>query len=195
MGIFAGAFGAIAYLITEPWLAWAGRWRGLVFGFVLLFTASDVAIQPENIDFALLRNQELNVGMFSALFIGFGLLMAWVRQALDARLPQAGPGATTLYGILVTFGALFLIIFVATFFDEGETNQSNPHPGDRRLRRRDGSGDACAMVAIGEGSSQRALATAAANSWLRDARRRGDHGRDSTGQRRTRNLIALPGQH
>ena len=129
VGIFTGAFGAIAYLITEPWLEWAGRWHGLIFGFVLLLMASTVVIEPENIDFALLRNERLNVGMFSALFIGFGLLMVWVRGALDARLPQTGcGGALTLYGVLVAFGALLLFIFVATFFDEGETNDSDLEP-------------------------------------------------------------------
>jgi hypothetical protein len=129
VGIFSGAFGAIAYLITEPWLEWAGRWHGLVFGFVLLLTVSEVVIQPENIDFAILRNQQLNVGMFSALFISFGLLMVWLRGALDARLPQPGTGnAVPLYGILVAFGALLLIVFVAQFFDEGETDQSDLTP-------------------------------------------------------------------
>ena len=129
VGIFAGAFGAIAYLITEPWLEWPGRWHGLVFGFVLLLMTSSVVIEPENVDFALLRNQRFNVGMFSALFIGFGLLMGWVRGALDARLPRAGPGsAAALYGVLVTFGVLLLFIFVATFFDEGERNDSDLEP-------------------------------------------------------------------
>jgi hypothetical protein len=99
-----------------------------VFGFVLLLTASEVVIQPENIDFAILRNQ-LNVGMFSALFISFGLLMVWLRGALDARLPQPGTGnAVPLYGILVAFGALLLLVFVAQFFDEGETDQSDLTP-------------------------------------------------------------------
>ena len=129
VGIFSGAFGAIAYLITEPWLEWAGRWHGLVFGVALLLMASTVVIEPENTDFAILSNQELNIGLFSALFIGFGLLMGWLHGALDARLPQVGQGkALPLYGILVTLGALFLIVFVAQFFDEGETNESDLTP-------------------------------------------------------------------
>ncbi len=55
--------------------------------------------------------------------------MGWVRGALDARLPRAGPGsAAALYGVLVTFGVLLLFIFVATFFDEGERNDSDLEP-------------------------------------------------------------------
>ena len=89
VGIFSGMVGAICYVITEPWLAWAGRWRGLVFGSVLLLIASPLVLDTENFDFVILRPRELNIAMFSALFLAFGVLMVWMRATLERWLPQA----------------------------------------------------------------------------------------------------------
>jgi hypothetical protein len=40
VGIFGGVIGAIAYLISEPWLEWTGRWHAPAFALVLLAIAS-----------------------------------------------------------------------------------------------------------------------------------------------------------
>ena len=31
IGIFVGVIGAVVYVVSIPWLSWAGRWRGLLF--------------------------------------------------------------------------------------------------------------------------------------------------------------------
>jgi hypothetical protein len=74
-GVLLGLLGAIAYLISEPWLTWARRWRGAVFGGFLLAIGSTAALNSENFDFFIVGNQGLNVGMFVALYLGFGALM------------------------------------------------------------------------------------------------------------------------
>ncbi len=118
VGIFGGAFGAIAYVISEPWLAWAGRWRGLVFGLVLLAVASTFAFDPENLDFALLENERVTVAMLAALFLLFGPLLVWVRGMLDRRLPTVESDSSSIvgYALIDAFGLLLLAPFVAQFF-------------------------------------------------------------------------------
>ena len=85
VGIFGGVIGAIAYLISEPWLEWTGRWHAPAFALVLLATASKGVLEPENIDFPLLGNEELNVAMFIALFVGFAFLFRWRASSPEAR--------------------------------------------------------------------------------------------------------------
>ena len=92
VGLFSGIFGALAYLFTEPWLQWAGRWRTLLFAVGLLVAASPVAIDPENVDFAILRNRPLNVAMFASLFLAFGLLMGPLVHFIERWLVRVGTG-------------------------------------------------------------------------------------------------------
>jgi hypothetical protein len=92
VGIFSGLFGALAYLATEPWLEWTGRWHVPVFAMGLLAVASPVVIDPDNLDFAILRNRELNVAMFMGLFIAFGLLIGLLRPVIEVWLSRAGTG-------------------------------------------------------------------------------------------------------
>ena len=118
VGIFGGAFGAIAYVMSEPWLAWTGRWRGFVFGLVLLAVASTVAFDPENLDFSLLEHERVTVAMLAALFLLFGPLLVWVRGVLDRRLPTVESDSSSIvgYALIDAFGLLLLAPFVAQFF-------------------------------------------------------------------------------
>ncbi|MDH5371440.1 MAG: hypothetical protein OEX97_00685 [Acidimicrobiia bacterium] len=107
IGILVGVVGAVLYLIFQPWLAWAGRWRGVVYG-LLLFAAgsamSDV-MNPDNIDFFILGNEVLVVGMILALFVGFGVFMEWMFGILARRLPAADGSARWAYAFLAVVGA------------------------------------------------------------------------------------------
>lgn len=121
VGLFGGLVGAIAYLVAEPWLGWTGRWRGLFFGVLLLVVGSTTAFDPGNRDFVILDNQELNVAMLGALFIGFGLLIVPVIARLERSLPPVDPSRPVAGGwgylALAAFGAQFLVLFFLQFFD------------------------------------------------------------------------------
>jgi len=93
IGLFVGGIGAVLFLISEPWLARAGRFRGPVFGLFLLLvgSSSSDALDPDNFDFELVGNQQFVVGMFVALFIAYGTLMAPLVTFLERRLPEVSP--------------------------------------------------------------------------------------------------------
>lgn len=111
-GIFSGLVGAVLYAVFRPWLAWAGRWRGVAFG-VLAFavgSATSDFLNPDNVDFAILGNGGLLVALIVALFIAFGLVIDWAGTALDRRLPvAASPLVRYLYVQISVFGALIAL--------------------------------------------------------------------------------------
>ncbi len=86
-GIFAGAFGGLLYAATRRWLADAGRLKGLTFGLLLLAVFGSFVIESDNPDFRRFGSAELNVAMFAALFLLFGLLVAPLSDAVERWLP------------------------------------------------------------------------------------------------------------
>ena len=120
VGIGSGLIGAIAFLISEPWLSRAGRWHGLVFGGFLLAIGSRAGLNADNFDFFIVGNQELNVAMFLALFLAFGLLMPPTIDRLERRLPAINPGRPGVAGFgyvaLAVFGLQFVLLFFVQFF-------------------------------------------------------------------------------
>lgn len=134
VGIFSGILGAIAHVVSEPWLAWAGKWRGLAFGLLLLVTASSVsdAIEPSNFDFRILDHAALNVLLISLLFLAFGVMVVWVLAKLEGRLGpvnSARPMMTALPFVpLVALGTLGALTgFFPIFFSE-EACGCDPQP-------------------------------------------------------------------
>lgn len=91
--IFAGAasaiFGAGAYTVIGPWLPRSAVPRGLVLGAFLLALMGSTVIDPGNADFVILGDRVLNVAMFSALFVVFGLVASGAVAFLDVRVPPA----------------------------------------------------------------------------------------------------------
>src|SRR5438045_7188082 len=75
-GVFAGIFGGLLYASVRPWLAPFARWRGLVFGLGVLCLAGSLILDAANSDFIVLRPPLLNVAMFAALFLIFGIAIA-----------------------------------------------------------------------------------------------------------------------
>ncbi|MEA2000303.1 MAG: hypothetical protein U9N84_00220 [Actinomycetota bacterium] len=113
IGVFVGVVGAALYLIFRPWLSWTGRWRGAAFG-VLLFAAgsatSDV-MNPDNVDFRILGNPVLLVGLISALFLAFGLALDALFGFLDTRLPAEEKGwraGGVVYAVISGVGLLLV---------------------------------------------------------------------------------------
>ncbi|MEE9298839.1 MAG: hypothetical protein V3V29_07385 [Acidimicrobiia bacterium] len=109
VGIFSGLFGAVFYAVTRPWLMWAGKWHGALFGIFLfaIGSATSDALNPDNRDFFLLDNNHLIVLMFFALFVLFGIAIAGLFSWLDRRLPRfdkAAPFIRVEYVVATALG-------------------------------------------------------------------------------------------
>ena len=129
VGLFSGVFGAAAYVISEPWLAWAGRLRGLAFGLLLIAAASGVALNPDNIDFALVGNQRLVVAMFLGMFLLYGVLLVALSSLLEPLIPRVSSGSRrmptfapvvhvgTRQTLATLFGMVVLVILLAVFYE------------------------------------------------------------------------------
>jgi hypothetical protein len=118
VGIFVGIIGAVVYTAFRPWLAWAGRWRGVIFGvglFAVGSATSDV-MNPDNVDFFILGNDVANVATIVALFLLFGVVLEEVHRRLDRRIPDDG-SATAVWAIVTGFGlVLGLPLVITTMF-------------------------------------------------------------------------------
>lgn len=130
VGILGGALGAVVYLIVEPWLSRAGRWRDAAFVIVVIAVGAPGTLTADNSDFFILRHQEINVAMFLGLFVVFGLLLPRAVGALDRRLPLVD-GARPLasgwgYLAMALVGLQFVPAFFAQFFVDG-TNDGSPN--------------------------------------------------------------------
>jgi hypothetical protein len=87
-GVFAGIVGGLAYEVVRPWFVTFGRWRGLVFGLVLLVAIGSVVINPDNIDFRRFGSPALNTFLFAVLFILFGVVLAPIEERLRRAVPD-----------------------------------------------------------------------------------------------------------
>jgi hypothetical protein len=74
-GALIGMFGGLIYLALRRWLADAGPWRGLAFGVLLLAIFGWAVIEGDNKDFHQFGRPALNIAMFAAIFVIFGLLV------------------------------------------------------------------------------------------------------------------------
>lgn len=111
IGIISGIVGAVMYLAMQPWIEWAGRWRGVAFGVLLfaLTSATSDVMNPDNIDFFILGNAPLLVGLIIALFIAYGVLVDVTFRWLNQRLPGDEEGwraVGIVYAVLAAFGVL-----------------------------------------------------------------------------------------
>ena len=122
VGILFGGIGAVAYVISERWLSWTGAFRPLVFSILLLAVASPIVLHSNNIDFLLVGNYELIVGMFGALFLLYGIPLPLLASALERRLPEVNPDrplqSVGVYLGLVGFGGIFALFLVVVALDD-----------------------------------------------------------------------------
>jgi hypothetical protein len=88
-GVASTALGAGAFIVAKPWLPRRTVPRGLVFGGFLLATMGASVIDAGNPDFVILGDRLLNVAMFSALFLAFGVVASAAFTTLEARVPVA----------------------------------------------------------------------------------------------------------
>jgi hypothetical protein len=95
-GVFLGILGGLLYASVRPWLAPFGPWRGLVFGLGLLGVAGSLILDSANSDFIILQPPLLNVAMFAALFLIFGIALA---PAFDRTLRWLAQGSPIAGGL------------------------------------------------------------------------------------------------
>ena len=86
---FFGAAGGLLYVAMRPWMADAGRWRGLAFGVVLLAILGSLILEADNPDFHLFGPPGVNVAMFASIFVIFGLLLPPSERMLRALPPPS----------------------------------------------------------------------------------------------------------
>ena len=128
LGILMGITGGVLYAVFRPWLWWAGRFRGLMFGVVILAvgSATSTMLDPTNRDFEILGNAALLVTMIVGLFLGYGVMIDWLYGVLDRRLPD-GDGDQRLARILYTaltvsgFAAAVFLVFPGMLFSDRDT--------------------------------------------------------------------------
>lgn len=108
LGGSVGILGGLIYLALRRWLADAGRWKGLAFGVLLLAVFGSAVISADNPDFHRFGPPALNIGMFTSIFILFGLLVAPLFERIEHVLPPPslqrsglGPRAAQLLGLLL----------------------------------------------------------------------------------------------
>lgn len=121
VGVLFGILGAVLYVVVRPWIEWAGKWRGLVFGIILfaLGSASSDLMNPDNRDFFLLDRDLLNVSLIVSLFLAFGVTMEALYRRLDGRMPR-GDDQTAIYaGLSVLGAALGVPLLILTMFTNG----------------------------------------------------------------------------
>jgi len=101
VGLGTGLVGGVLYAAVEPWLRRLRPWHGLAYGAGLLATFGFSVLDPSNLDFKRFGSPPLNVAMFAALFLGFGIVVAWLFDRLRARI--AGPGRVARLAEILAF--------------------------------------------------------------------------------------------
>jgi hypothetical protein len=113
LGGAAGAIGGLLYLAVHRRLAWAGRWRGVAFGGLLLAIFGSALVEGDNPDFDRFGIPIVNVAMFASLFVFFGILIAPVYDNLQRAV--AAPSTTiTGYALFAAQAAGMLLLLPAT---------------------------------------------------------------------------------
>ena len=92
VGLSSGLIGGVLYAAIEPWVRRLRPWHGLAYGVGLLAAFGFTVLDPSNLDFRRFGSAPLNVAMFAALFLLFGVGTA----LLFDRLRSLIAGATTL---------------------------------------------------------------------------------------------------
>ena len=96
-GLSSTVFGTGAFVVARPWLPRGTVARGLVFGAFLLALTGAAVVDRANADFVILGDRLLNVAMFSALFLAFGLVASsaspsWTAGCRRPRRSRPGCG-------------------------------------------------------------------------------------------------------
>ena len=91
-GATYGVLFGMLYVAVRPLLTPLGRWQPFTFGVLFFLVFGFTFINPENSDFRRFGPSVVNVAMFGAIFVLFGMTLASLTTALDPR-DAAAPGA------------------------------------------------------------------------------------------------------
>jgi uncharacterized membrane protein YagU involved in acid resistance len=123
VGVFSGLFGGLVYAAMRPWTAAAGPWKGLAFGAILLATLGWTVIERDNFDFHRFGYASLNIAMFAALFLLFGLLIAPLYDFFDGCLQPVSLRLSGIAGLAArVFGSLAAAASVSISVSGGEVS-------------------------------------------------------------------------
>lgn len=125
VGIPAGLLGGVVYGIVEPWLRRLRPWHGVAYGIALLAASGFTVLDPFNFDFTRFGPPALNLGMFAALFVIFGVVTAWLFDRLRVLSAKAGTTGRALDVVsLLALGpaALAVALAVAGVFAGASSN-------------------------------------------------------------------------
>jgi len=115
VGLPSGILGGLLYALLEPWLSRLRPWHGLFYGIALLATAGFAFLDPVNFDFRRFGVTALNVAMFAALFVLFGVATAWLFDRLRAlRAGTTGLARTVdiLAWVALIAAGLLVLLFL-----------------------------------------------------------------------------------
>jgi hypothetical protein len=113
VGVASGLLGGILYALVEPWLRGMRPWHGLVYGVALLAAFGFTIFDPFNFDFTRFGPAPLNVAMFAALFVVFGVLTGWLFDRLRVLPAMSGTTARAV-DLLALFSLAMAGLFVAS---------------------------------------------------------------------------------
>lgn len=115
LGAFLGIYGGIFFMAVREWLFGAWWLRGLTFGIILLFIYGSVIIEGDNIDFTRFGSVTVNLSMFAALPILFGIIIAGVVAWTERTFPTSSDDSIHWlgYGIGALLGGLILFFITA----------------------------------------------------------------------------------
>jgi lysylphosphatidylglycerol synthetase-like protein (DUF2156 family) len=124
VGLPFGLLGGIVYAIVEPWLRRARPWHGVAYGAGLLLAIGFIVLDPSNFDFTRFGLPLLNVAMFAALFLIFGVMIAWLFDTLRALRGGQGQGARVID--ILAWVSLVLALLVVVLFVGGAAGLEPP---------------------------------------------------------------------
>jgi hypothetical protein len=133
IGVVSGIVGAGMYLVMQPWLGWAHKWRGAAFGVVLfaLTSATSDLMNPDNPDFSVLGNGPLLVALIVGLFIAFGVVTDLVFRRFGTRLQteeEASKSDRVVIGIFAVVGVVVVVPGILLFLLGGQRTCSCEAP-------------------------------------------------------------------
>ena len=113
--LFSGIPGGLVYAAASPWLRPFGRLRGVAFGVAAFALGGFTVIEGDNPDFERFGSPGLNVLMFAALFLIFGLVAAPTFDAVERRMPHLPPRRPLTFARLTGYGVMFVTAIVLGF--------------------------------------------------------------------------------
>lgn len=114
VGLGAGLTGGVLYAVVEPWLRPLRPWHGLAYGGGLLVAFGFAVLDPTNLDFQRFGSARLNVAMFAALFLVFGVVIAWLFDRLRSLVAgtSAAARATKAFAFFALIPGMIVTVLV-----------------------------------------------------------------------------------